>query len=310
MLYNSGTTATIRSHPTAQRMSIFDQNRKPFDAAGLKQHIERALAVEHPAGIKQEMTYQLIKRIFNPVLVNADNIPDTPCLFVGNHSLLALDGMVLGPVMLHEQGRFLRGLGDKFLWTPMTERGLLEQGAVLGHPEVCSALMENGSDLLVFPGGAHEATKTAAQKYTLQWKERYGFARLAAQHGYTIMPFAMVGPDEFYNHLVEGEDLPDTAVGQLLKRLGFINEHSRADMLPPIPLGALGTPLPKPQRCYLQFGEAVDLAGYAGKKPTKKQLHAIRTEVAGQIEEMIAELLLLRAQHRSEQGWLRRLLTI
>lgn len=291
-------------------MNFFDQNKQPFDAEGLARHIEHALAVEEPAGVKQDISYQLIKSIFNPVLVNTDNIPDTPCLFVGNHSLFALDGMVLGPLMLHEQGRFLRGLGDKFLWTPLTEQGLLEQGAVLGHPDVCSALMENGSDLLVFPGGAHEATKTAAQKYTLLWKERYGFARLAAQHGYTIMPFAMLGPDEFYSHLIEGEDLPDTAGGQLLKRLGVIDENTRADMLPPIPIGALGSMFPKPQRCYVQFGEAVDLADYAGKRPTKKQLQSIRAGVAEQIEEMIAELLLLRAQRRGKQGWLRRLLTV
>ncbi|MGI9283819.1 MAG: lysophospholipid acyltransferase family protein, partial [Pseudomonadales bacterium] len=274
-------------------MNILDQNKQPFDNDGLQQHIDRALAVEEPTGVKQEISYQLIKRIFNPVLINADNIPDTPCLFIGNHSLFALDGMVLGPLMLHEQGRFLRGLGDKFLWTPLTEKGLLEQGAVLGHPEVCSALMENGSDLLVFPGGAHEATKTAAQKYTLLWKERYGFARLAAQHGYTVMPFAMLGPDEFYSHLIEGEDLPETTVGQLLKRLGVIDENTRADMLPPIPIGALGSMFPKPQRCYVQFGEAVDLVSYAGKRLTKKQLQSIRAQVAEQIEEMIAELLLL-----------------
>ncbi|MGI9292648.1 MAG: hypothetical protein ACR2PS_01585, partial [Pseudomonadales bacterium] len=88
-------------------MNFFDQNNQPFDDEGLKQHIERAVAVEQPVGIKQDVAYQLIKRIFNPMLINADNIPGRPCLFIGNHSLFALDGMVLGPLMLHEQGRFL-----------------------------------------------------------------------------------------------------------------------------------------------------------------------------------------------------------
>lgn len=291
-------------------MGIFDPNNQPFDDEGLARHIERALAVEQPSSLAQNIAYQFIKRVFNPLLVNADNIPDQPCLFIGNHSLFALDGMVLGPVMLHDRNRFLRGLGDKFLWNPGTEQHLLQQGAVLGHPAVCSALMENGSDLLVFPGGAHESTKTAAQKYSLQWKERYGFVKLAAQHGYAIMPFALVGPDEFYNHLIEGEDLPDTAVGQLLKRLGVINDNTRADMLPPIPLGAWGTIFPKPQRCYLQFGLPVELEKYAGKRLTKKQLQSTRAEVADQIEDMLAKLLLLREQHRGKDGLLRRLLTV
>ena len=291
-------------------MSIFDPDNEPFDEVGLARHIEMALAVEAPQGSAQSLSYRVIKRIFNPVQVNAENIPDTPCLFVGNHSLFALDGMVLGPTLLAEQGRFLRGLGDRFLWHPATEQKLLEQGAVLGHPEVCAAMMENGRDLLVFPGGAFEATKAAADKYSLQWKERYGFVRLAAQHGYTIMPFAMIGPDEFYGHLLEGKDLPDSAFGQLLKRLGVFGEDVRADMLPPIPVGALGSLIPKPQRCYMQFGDPVDLAAYKDKKLSKKQQGTIRSQVAAQIEEMITDLLLLREQNKGNDGLLRRLLTL
>ena len=170
--------------------------------------------------------------------------------------------------------------------------------------------MEAADDLLVFPGGAHEATKTAAQKYSLQWKERYGFVRLAAKHGYTIMPFALVGPDEFYSHLLEGEDIPNTALGKLLTRLGVLGDDTRADMLPPIPVGALGSLVPKPQRCYLQFGEPVELSEHVGKTLSKKQLQAIRTRVGSQIEQMLAELLLLREQNRGRDSLLRRLLTL
>ncbi len=291
-------------------MSILDQNNEPYDDEGLARHIEQALAVNAPSGPAQEWMYSLLKRIFNPLLVDAENIPDEPCLFVGNHSLFALDGMILGPLMYFELDRFLRPLGDKFLWNDTTESLLINQGAVLGHPKVCAALMENGSDLVVFPGGAHEATKTAADKYTLQWKERVGFVRLAAQHGYTIMPFALIGPDEFYSHLIEGEDIPDTAVGRLLTRFGLLNEQTRPDMLPPVPRGLLGSFLPRPQRCYLQFGEPLRLAELAGKRVTKKKLLSVRQEVADQIEEMIAELLLLREQNRGEDGFLRRLLTL
>jgi 1-acyl-sn-glycerol-3-phosphate acyltransferase len=291
-------------------MSVFDQDNRPYDDEGLARHIDMALAVEPPTPSQQDLSYRVTKFLFNPVLVNTDNIPDRPCLFIGNHSLFALDGMVLGPVMLHELGRFLRPLGDRFLWNENSEERLLKQGAVIGDPAVGSALMEHGHDLLVFPGGAHEATKTAAEKYTLQWKERYGFVRLAAKHGYPILPFALVGPDEFYSHLMEGRDLPDSALGKLLRRLGLIDDNTRPDMLPPIPSGALGSLIPKPQRCYLQFGEPVETSAYVGKKPTKKQLQSLRDQVGGQIESMLADLLLLREQHRGEDGLLRRLLTI
>jgi 1-acyl-sn-glycerol-3-phosphate acyltransferase len=289
---------------------MFDQDNEPFDEAGLARHIEKALQVNAPGNSLPDISYALLRRMFPTTIIDAGNIPERPCLFVGNHSLFALDGVVMGPIVYNELGRFLRGLGDKFLWNPASEDFLLAQGAVIGDPTVCSAMMEAGRDLLVFPGGAHEATKTTAQKYTLQWKQRYGFARLAAQHGYTIMPFALVGPDEFYSHLLEGEDIPHTAIGRVLTRMGLLNENTRTDMLPPIPRGALGSMIPRPQRCYLQFGKPLDLSAEVGKKPGKKKLQSIRSEVAAQIEDMIGELLLLREQRRGSEGLLRRLLTL
>ena len=267
-------------------MSAFDKDNDPLgDKEALARHIDIALAVKPPSGVELEVSYQIIKRLFKPMILGADNIPDRPCLFVGNHSLFALDGWVIGPLMTKELNRFPRGLGDKFLFAnPRVADFVLKRGAVMGHPEVCSALMKAGEDLIVFPGGAHEAVKPASMKYELQWKERYGFVKLAARHGYTIVPFGLVGPDEFYGHLMEGQDIPGSALGTVLRRLGLLNDDVRADVLPPIPIGALGSFLPKPQRCYLGFGEPIDLARYEGRTPTKKEQKSIRAEVAEQIE--------------------------
>jgi 1-acyl-sn-glycerol-3-phosphate acyltransferase len=202
-------------------------------------------------------------------------------------------------------------LGDKFLFTvPSVGDRLLQLGAVMGHPDVCAALMRDGQDLMVFPGGAHEAVKPRRDIYELQWKERYGFVRLAARHGYTIVPFGMVGPDEFYDHLIEGEDLPDSALGQLMRRFGLLDENTRSDMLPPIPVGALGTLFPKPKRCYIGFGEPVDLSRFKGRTPTPKQQRSIRDQVAAQIEAQLSQLLFARAQHGNGDGLLRRVLSL
>ncbi len=291
-------------------MAISDKDNQPFDEEALAEHIETALAIDAPDGRNIDIAHRIIKRIFRPTVIGAENIPDRPCLFVGNHSLFALDGMVLGPIMYKDHNRFLRPLGDKFLFSVgAVGNYLVNQGAVVGHPQVCSALMKNGSDLLVFPGGAHEAVKTASEMYVLQWRERYGFIKLAAKHGYTIMPFGMVGPDEFYGHLIEGEDLPDSKLGSLLKRLGLLTEDTRPDLMPPIPAGLLGTLLPKPQRCYIGFGQPVDLSEHKGKVPGKRKLQSIRAEVAGEIEQQLSELLLTRTQRRDEDSLLRRLLT-
>ena len=293
-------------------MSMFDKDNQPLsEEEALQRHIELALETDEPGGLQLEIAYRAIKTLFNPVVIGEENLPDSPCLFVGNHSLFALDGWVLGPVFMRELNRFARGLGDRFLFANDKIGDIvLRAGGVMGHPEVCSALMKDGQDLLVLPGGAHEAVKPARDMYELQWKERYGFVKLAAKHGYTIMPIGLVGPDEFYGHLMEGEDLPEAPIGRLLQRMGILTDDTRRDMLPPVPVGALGSLFPKPQRCYIGFGEPIDLSQYKGRTPTKKQQQAIRSQVAEQIETQLAELLFTRAQNRGRDSLLRRLLTI
>ena len=293
-------------------MSVFDKDNQPLaERDVLGQHIERALAVQSPGGLDVDIAYQMVKRLFNPTISGIEKIPDRPCLFVGNHSLFALDGLVVAPLFLKELQRFPRSLGDRFLFSNKYSVDLLmRSGAVMGHPEVCTALMDDGQDILVFPGGAYEAVKPLSELYELQWKERLGFVKLAAKHGYTIMPFGLVGPDEFYGHLLEGQELPGSRLGKLLSRMGILNDDIRTDILPPIPIGSLGTPFPKPQRCYLGFGDPVDLSALKGKRLAKKRLHSIRSQVAAQIEAQLAELLSNRDEMRSEESFLRRLLTL
>jgi 1-acyl-sn-glycerol-3-phosphate acyltransferase len=263
-------------------MSVFNKDNQPLaDELALQQHIDRALAVKAPSTLEIEIAYRAVKGLFNPMVLGMENIPDRPCLFVGNHSLFALDGLVIMPVLLKKLRRFPRSMGDKFLFSNQLSADILiRNGAVMGHPQVCSALMNDGQDLLVFPGGAHESVKPASELYELQWKERYGFVKLAASHGYPIMPFGLVGPDEFYGHIMEGQELPHSAVGRLATRLGLLDENFRSDILPPVPIGSLGTPFPKPQRCYLGFGQPIKLDRYKGQTLSKKSLKNIRAKVA------------------------------
>lgn len=293
-------------------MSLFDKDYAPLaDTALLQRHIKQALAAQAPGGLEVDIAYQLVKRVFNPRVFGADNIPRKPCLFVGNHSLFALDAAVITPLFLKELNRFIRGMGDKFLfYNTRVADYLISKGLVMGHPEVCAALMRAKQDLLVFPGGAYESVKPVSSFYDLQWKERYGFVKLAARHGYTIMPFGLVGPDEFYGHLIEGQELPESALGRLLTRLGVLHEGIRYDILPPIPVGSLGTLFPKPQRCYLGFGKPIDLSRYKGKTLKQKSLHSVRAQVAEQIETQLADMLAIREQDKSDNSLLRRLLTV
>ncbi|WP_269618161.1 lysophospholipid acyltransferase family protein [Zhongshania sp. BJYM1] len=290
-------------------MAFTDKDAVPYSGDDLVRYIDKALKVTPPKSRFRKISYKFIKHFFQTQLIDTDKIPEKPCLFVANHAMYAIDGPIFGIPMLVEQGRFLRALSDKFLWNPINENLLLNQGVVIGHPDVCSALMENGSDLMVFPGGAHEATKTADKKYQLLWKERYGFIKLAAKHGYTIVPTAIVGPEDFYDHLLEGEDLPNTLVGRALTKFGVLNENTRSDLLGPLPIGVFGTLIPKPQKCYIQFGEPLDLSKYKGKQLAQKTMIPLRQQVADEINGMITGLLKARGKDKARSGRLRRLLT-
>lgn len=293
-------------------MSLFAKNNTPLsDPQALERHIKQALAARVPHGLDIEIAYQIVKRIFNPMVTGAQNIPKEPCLFVGNHSLFALDGAIIRPIFLKELQRFPRAMGDKFLFSiERVANILVKQGIVMGHPDVCGALMDARQDLLLFPGGAYESVKPKSKLYELQWKERYGFVKLAATHGYTIMPFGLVGPDEFYGHLMEGQELPDTALGKLLTHLGVLNNNIRSDMIPPIPIGSLGTALPKPQRCYLGFGKPINLSRHKGKTLSKKTVQAVRAQAAQAIENQLTQLLIKRERDKGKESFLRRLLTL
>jgi 1-acyl-sn-glycerol-3-phosphate acyltransferase len=272
--------------------------------------IEKSRAVETIGELGSEPVYALIKRYFSPTVVGLDKLPEGPTLFVGNHSLLGLDGWILMPTLYYEAGRFVRAMGDN-AWLAFGAIGdtLIRSGMILGHPKACAAMMEDGHDILVFPGGAAESNKTASQKYSLQWRERFGFIRLAAEHGYSITPFGLVGPDDFYDHFIEGNELLETRIGRLLTLLGVNTADMRPDLFPPIPSGLFSSLLPKPQHCYLGFGDPIDMPELGGKEMSEELQRSVREGVAEKVDGLIRDMLLLRAQERESDGWLRRLLT-
>lgn len=280
-----------------------------YSDAEIAQLIEGFLAVEGPDVKSLKRQYALIKPYFSPTVVGLENIPEEPTLFIGNHAMFALDAVILLPTVYHEAGRFLRPMADNIWFRTSAGKKMAAGGIVLAHPDVCSALMEAGHDLLVFPGGAAEANKTAQERYSLVWGERYGFVRMAAKHGYNITPFGMVGPDDGWDHLIEGQDILHGRVIKLLQGLGLIGDI-RDDIMPPIPRGMFNTLIPKPQHCFLAFGEPIEVPDRRGKKGVSERIQkSIRKQTANSIESLVLEMLTMRTIERSKDSILRRILT-
>ena len=252
----------------------------------------------------------LARAWFKPRFVGLENLPEEPALFIGNHAFMAIDAALFHLYLYYDHGRYVKGLGDKSLFAnPYYAAVAHAMGGVSGQAAIVERLMARGDDLLLYPGGAYESVKPPEARYQLQWKQRYGFVRLAASAGYTVVPVASVGPDEYYAHAISSESLVNSPLAHWLIKAGVLPADLRTDLVPPIPTGLLGGPLPKPKSTYFAIGKPIDLSEYKGVELSTRKLSALRKKFASAIEGEVSRLLLLREQERHQDSWLRRVLS-
>jgi 1-acyl-sn-glycerol-3-phosphate acyltransferase len=199
------------------------------------------------------------RRITQPKFYGIDNIPGDGSLLVGNHTIY---GFLDLPFMMAEVWKrrriAIRGLGEHAHYAVPVWRDLLGAcGMVRGTRDNVRALMRDRQTILVFPGGAREVNKRRGQQYQLLWGERMGFARLAIEQGYPVVPVAAVGADDMLDVIV---DQTTPLYGQLAtayeKVMGFPT--------PPVVRGVGLTGIPRPERLYFWFGDPVDTSHFNG----------------------------------------------
>jgi 1-acyl-sn-glycerol-3-phosphate acyltransferase len=227
-----------------------------------------------------------LRRLARPKLYGTENLPSERALLVGNHTIY---GLIDLPFLIAEIFRarevLVRSLGDHAHFRVPAYRNLLMAcGMVRGTRANCSELMRRGELVLVFPGGAREVSKRRGEKYQLIWANRLGFARMAIEHAYPIVPFAAVGAEESLDIVLDADSPLMAPVRAVTERL-FGTE--------PLPLvrGIGLTPIPRPQRLYFWFGEPVSTERFAGRHDDEAACRRVRAEVAASVEGGIAYLL-------------------
>jgi 1-acyl-sn-glycerol-3-phosphate acyltransferase len=143
---------------------------------------------------------------------------------------------------------------------------------VRGTRDNVRGLMRERQTIVVFPGGSREVNKRRGQQYQLLWRERIGFARLAIEHCYPIVPFAAVGADEMLDVLID-QNTP--IYGQLAR----LYEKLMGFPTPPIVRGVGPTPIPRPERLYFWFGEPIDTSRRGRRYDETAAARALRDEV-------------------------------
>jgi 1-acyl-sn-glycerol-3-phosphate acyltransferase len=99
--------------------------------------------------------------------------------------------------------------------------------------------------------------KRKGERYQLIWKKRLGFAVLAIEGRYPIVPFASVGIEDALDIVLDSSNPLMAPVRKLTEKLLNVEP-------PPIVRGIGLTPIPRPERLYFWFGEPISTIEYGG----------------------------------------------
>jgi hypothetical protein len=105
---------------------------------------------------------------------------------------------------------------------------------------------------------------------------------MALEHGCPIVPFGAVGIEDA---LDIAYDLRNSPVGRAAVRAGV-----RDDLLMPIVTGVGALPLPRPERLYFGFGEAIDPRSFGERGDDDDAAWALREATRVQVETLVAGL--------------------
>jgi 1-acyl-sn-glycerol-3-phosphate acyltransferase len=180
-------------------------------------------------------------------------------LLVGNHTTLGLFDIPFLVLDIHRRtGVLVRSLGERQHYRVPIWRALLSRfGTIDGTRENTRQLLAARQAVLVFPGGGREVARHRGDHYPLLWRERIGFARLALEFSYPVVPFSMIGVDDMWDILVDADDVLYAPARRLGARLSVDPE-----LLWPLVRGLGPTPLPRPQRIYGRLAPPIDARAF------------------------------------------------
>jgi 1-acyl-sn-glycerol-3-phosphate acyltransferase len=218
--------------------------------------------------------------------------PDGRFLLVGNHTQFIGGEVLLIPHFVRRAiGARVRTLADRRIGArPGLSRDVMTAyGGVVGAPDTARELMRDNETILVFPGGGREIAKFKGEEYQLNWSGRAGFARVAAENDYLIVPVGLVGGDDVYKSLFTRDSLAGRLTRTVSTRLS-----GNSDMAMPVMRGVGPTLIPRPQRMYLRFGQPIETTRPRGTS-AEAWVASVKERTQESLEDILQELLEIRA---------------
>jgi 1-acyl-sn-glycerol-3-phosphate acyltransferase len=241
-----------------------------------------------------------------PYISGLDTLPnDGRFLLVGNHTYAGPETLLIPYAVRRQIGKRVRPLADRQFGhlKGFAAELMAAFGAIVGTPHGARELMHSNEPILVFPGGGREMVKSSDELYSLQWDGRAGFARLAVENNYPIVPVALVGGDDVYKILTTSDGLwgrISTSVGRRLS--------GRSDATFPLVRGVGPTLVPRPQRMYLRFSPPIDTTQHKTVS-SATWVGTVRDRVKTDLESNLSDLLRIREtdpyRHLAPVAWRR-----
>lgn len=219
------------------------RNEYGFDSYGFHPDTARRLAL--PGAL-------LHRYYFRSESFDIERVPQGRVLLICNHAgQLPFDGAMLASAMLldAETPRLCRPMGEYWIpRIPWFNVLAARTGALVGTPQNCVSMLEDGECVMVFPEGVRGINKPYTQRYRLQGFGQ-GFMRLALETDTPILPVALVGSEEQQPGIAN------------LTRLGGLLGMPAFPITLGFPwLGPLGL-LPLPVKYRFYFGEPLYFEG-------------------------------------------------
>lgn len=231
-----------------------------------------------------------LRRLIKPKFYGIEQVPERGALMVGNHTLYGILDILLLYAELCERQIVPRALADHAHFRVPGVRQLMgASGAVPGTRANTRELMRRGDLIMVFPGGGREVTKRKGEQYQLVWKNRLGFAMMAIENGYPIVPFASVGTEHSMDILMDADNPLMAPIRALFKAVLGTPDT------PPLVRGIGPTPIPRPERLYYWFGKPIPTDSYGGVAD-EANARKVRSRTAKAVEAGIEFLLAEREQ--------------
>ncbi|XP_037494798.1 acyltransferase-like protein At3g26840, chloroplastic [Jatropha curcas] len=233
-----------------------------------------------------------------------------PVLFIGYHMLMGIDLYPMLAQFLIERNILLRGIAHPSNFMRLREGPLppISQfdrvrhlGAVPVSGNLLYKLLSSKAHVLLYPGGVRETCHRKGEEYKLFWPEQSEFVRMAARFGAKIVPFGVVGEDDFFEVVFDYDDqmkvpfLRDyiKAIAEQTKsvRTEVHGEAGNQDMYVPGVLPKL------PGRLYYYFGKPIETEGRRTELKDREKAQELYLQVKTEVEKC---LTLMKEKRKSD----------